>query len=436
MGERGRESPVYSAKMGAHAPPLAYYVSKYPMNVSDSLTLQARYLFPVDGKKPWLEKGCLTIQEDRIVAVEPPGTRQADLDLGNVALLPGFVNAHTHLDLSGMRGLCPPSADFTGWLRGVTGYRQQRTLEQVQEDMRAGLAECQRYGTTLVGDIASQGLSWPQLAEAPLWAVVFLELLGLSQERAKQAYQQARTWLETRKATTTCRPGLSPHAPYSVRAELFSQVSQLLRQHKTHGQEVPVAIHLAETEEELELLSSKSGPFVDFLVERGVWDPQGLVASPEEILRLFAPLPGALFIHGNYLDPAKVQGGTVVYCPRTHAAFGHRPHPVREFLARGARVALGTDSLASNPDLSVLAEARFLWHKHPDLPGETLLRMATLHGAEALGWDRITGSLAPGKSADLVILPLPNEEKDDPHELIFDSAQEVARLMWRGQWIN
>src|SRR5439155_6487571 len=97
---------------------------------------------------------------------------------------------------------------------------------------------------------------------------------------------------------------------------------------------------------------------------------------------------------------------SVVYCPRTHAAFGHAPHPFREFLARGVRVALGTDGLSSNPDLDILAEARFLHRKHPDLPGATLLRMLTLFGAEALGWAGETGSLEPGKAADLVVLPL------------------------------
>jgi cytosine/adenosine deaminase-related metal-dependent hydrolase len=128
---------------------------------------------------------------------------------------------------------------------------------------------------------------------------------------------------------------------------------------------------------------------------------------------------------------------TVVYCPRTHAAFGHPPHPFREFLKRGVRVALGTDSLASNPDLDVLAEARFIRERYPDFPGDQLLRMATLAGAEGLGWADKTGSLTPGKSADLVAVPLPDRGEGDPHELIFggsDPPGSRRRSMWRGLW--
>src|SRR5205814_8406147 len=120
---------------------------------------------------------------------------------------------------------------------------------------------------------------------------------------------------------------------------------------------------------------------------------------------------------------------TLVYCPRTTAAFGHPPHPFREFLQRGVRVALGTDSLASNPDLDLLAEMRFVHQRHPDFPGDALLRMGTLSGAEALGWADETGSLTPGKSADLVVVPLPDID-GDPYQLLFESPQPVARTMF------
>src|SRR5207247_1775571 len=124
---------------------------------------------------------------------------------------------------------------------------------------------------------------------------------------------------------------------------------------------------------------------------------------------------------------------TIVYCPRTHAAFGHLPHPFRDFLQRGVRVALGTDSLASNPDLSILSEMRFIHERYPDFPGDTLLRMGTLSGAEALGWADETGSLTPGKSADLVVVPLANKE-GDPYRLLFHSETKVARTLFRGHW--
>jgi hypothetical protein len=133
---------------------------------------------------------------------------------------------------------------------------------------------------------------------------------------------------------------------------------------------------------------------VEFLQGLGVWDETGLIESIERLLTLYARRK-PLLIHGNYLTPAMPipSGASVIYCPRTHAAFGQPPHPFRELLSRGIRVALGTDSLASNPDLDMLAEARFLHQRYPEVSPAALLRMATLSGAEALGWEQITGSL-------------------------------------------
>jgi cytosine/adenosine deaminase-related metal-dependent hydrolase len=151
---------------------------------------------------------------------------------------------------------------------------------------------------------------------------------------------------------------------------------------------------------------------------------------------MFNGLPPALFVHCNYLPPDApiLANGSVIYCPRTHAAFGHPPHPFREFLKRGVRVALGTDSLASNPNLDLFAEARFLHQCHPDVTGATLLRMATLSGAEALGWADETGSLDTGKSADLVVMSVPSRATNDPHNLVLDEASSVERVLFRGQW--
>jgi cytosine/adenosine deaminase-related metal-dependent hydrolase len=388
-------------------------------------TLTARWVFPVDG--PPLERGCVTVAGERITAVQPHGGRTADVDLGNAAVLPGLVNAHTHLDLTGLRGLAPPSADFTGWLRQVIAHRRQRSPEQVRADVSAGLAECLRYGTTLVGDITGDGRSWEVLAGAPVRAVVFRELLGLPEERAARAWSDAVQWLGAHPATATCRPGLSPHAPYSVRASLFPAAA---------AAGVPVAVHLAETAAEQQLLALRTGPFVPFLTELGVWTPEGLAEDAGHVLRLCSGTAPVLFVHCNHLPPdAPIPGnGSIVYCPRTHAAFGHPPHPFRDFLGRGVRVTLGTDSLASNPNLDVLAEARFLHRHYPELAGTVLLRLATLSAAEALGWQHETGSLTPGKSADLVVVPLPKEEAADPHRLVLGSEAAVQRVLFRGRW--
>jgi cytosine/adenosine deaminase-related metal-dependent hydrolase len=389
-------------------------------------TVSASWIFPVSA--PPLPGGVLTIAGERILTVEAGNGRRSDVDLGDVAILPGLVNAHTHLDLTGLRGQCPPRDDFTGWLRQVIAHRRSLAPEQVEAAIRDGLAESLRHGTTLVGDISGDGGSWDVLAGAPLRAVVFREMLGLPPTRASGAWERFDRWLQGHPATATCRPGVSPHAPYSVRAPLFFAAS-------TSG--VPVAVHLAETRAEQELLILRRGPFVQFLQELGVWDPDGLAEDIQHVLQLLSGAHPTLIVHGNYLPPDTVlpPNASLVYCPRTHAAFGHSAHPFAALLARGIRVALGTDSLASNPDLSILEELRFLHRHYPEIPGDVLLRMATLAGAEALGWAEETGSLETGKSADLVAVPLDTGANRDPYERVLAFDQPVSRVLCRGRWI-
>jgi aminodeoxyfutalosine deaminase len=394
--------------------------------VSAERSFAARWVFPVSG--PPVPDGVLVVRDDIIVSVEPRGARTPDEHLGNVALVPGFVNAHTHLDLSGARHLIQPTnADhFTDWLRGVIAFRRGRTSEQTQADIRTGLAECLKFGTTLLGDIAAEGASWDALFNAPTRSLVFHELIGLTAQRLSDSVKILAAWGK-RPESETCRIAASPHAPYSTGIALIRSVAW-------NGW--PIAVHLAEAPAEAELLEHRSGPLRAFLEALGVWFPDGLARSHREVWLRTRRAAIALFVHCNYLStdvPLKAHQ-SVVYCPRTHAAFGHAPHPFRAFLARGVRVCLGTDGLASNPDLDILAEARFVRDRYPDFPGSALLRMITLSGAEALGWAHECGSLCAGKSADAVAVPLPNADAADPHELLFAPHAGARRTLFRGAW--
>jgi aminodeoxyfutalosine deaminase len=391
----------------------------------DEQVLSARWVFPVTG--PPLPHGTVTVRDDRIVAVDPVGVRSPDFNFGNAAIIPGLVNAHTHFDLTGARGAVPPGPDFVGWLRQVIAHRRTQTAAPIAQDIRAGIAESLQFGTTLVGDIAAGGTSWRHLVDAPVWAVCFREILGLPGDRVMPVWRELIEWISAHPDTPTCRAGVSPHAPYSVHRALIEATARLW----------PMCIHLAETLDERDLLEKHEGPFVPFLRDLGVWDPTGLAPSWDWIAWKAARAPNALFAHGNYLGPTTQlpANATVVICPRTHTAFGHAPHPFRDLVRRGVRVALGTDSLASNPDLDVLAEARHVHGQCPDVPGEQILRMATLSGAEALGFDRTTGSLEVGKSADLVVVPLPDVDRKSSHELLLGpDAERLRKTMWRGKW--
>jgi cytosine/adenosine deaminase-related metal-dependent hydrolase len=391
---------------------------------ADEQVLTARWIFPATSTP--LPGGRVTIRGDRIVSVNPAGDRSADIDFGNTAIIPGLVNAHTHLDLSGMRGAVAPGPDFVGWLRGVVEYRRTRPPRDTGADIQDGLTECMCLGTTTIGDIAAGGSSWESLVRAPVWSLCFREVLGLPCERVHAVWAELVQWMAEHPDTPTCRVGVSPHAPYSVHKALIEAAARIW----------PICVHLAETEAERELLESQSGPFVSFLSELGVWDPHGLAPSLDWVTWKASRSPAALLAHGNYLSPATslARNSTVVYCPRTHAAFGHPLHPFPELIARGVRVVLGTDSLASNPDLDILAEARFVHERYPTVPGEQILRMATINGATALGFGELTGSLETGKSADLVVVPLSEDKTGDPFKLLFSSDTSDRRTMWRGEW--
>jgi aminodeoxyfutalosine deaminase len=396
-------------------------------------TLRAKWVFPV-GQPP-IRDGTLTYALTQrspaqrpaavLMRIDSPGRRRPDRDLGNVALLPGFVNAHTHLDLTDAFGKIPPTVSFTDWLGGVIRHRMSQSPGDVGRAVESGCEQLLQTGATLVGDISAQGASWNPLRDAQIESIVFREVLGLSPERRTASMAEAKAWWLDRDVCNA-HPHLSPHAPYSTAKSLFRECERFSPEWPTLG---PMAVHVAESEAERELIENRTGPLVDFLKGLGSWS-----FAETELIRDFSEIGDRyLAIHANYLRVDEVRG-PVVYCPRTHAAFGHRPHPFREFLNVGIPVALGTDSLASNPDLDVLAEARFLARRHPDVAPATILEMLTKFGAVALGREKECGTLAAGKEPSLVVLPVPDIEVDDPHELLFMMDEAPSAVMYRGQW--
>jgi cytosine/adenosine deaminase-related metal-dependent hydrolase len=399
--------------------------------MANPLTFRARWILPVD--QPPVRGGTFTVLDGRIAAVSASAKRSTDVDLGDVAVLPGLVNAHAHLDLTALHGCIPPPTGFAEWLRQVVSYRRSSDAMEWQSAVRSGIEESLLAGTTLLGDISTSGASAPLLAASPLRSTVFHEIIGLTRPRAKVTWNHAKLWLQGQAPTADCRVGLSPHAPYSVRRGLWRLASRC---------NVPLAVHWAETPEEDELLERRSGPLREFLEDVGAWDAHGLAESRGWIERQLQAASRVLYVHGNYLDRMRIKSAmaiahsAVVFCPRTHAYFGHARHPFLELLDARINVALGTDSLASNPDLSILEEMRFLWRQHVGrLSGGELLRLGTLNGAIALGCERDTGSLAPGKSADWITVPLQGGSVDDPHDAIFVSSLPVRDVFIAGRCV-
>lgn len=413
---------------------------------STKIALAARYVFPVEG--PPIPDGLVTIEGGHIVSVESAQGRHADLDLGNVAITPGFVNAHTHLELSPLpvRADRPDGTeDQVAWLRRVIDQRRAARAGSLDEAVGRNLAETIAAGTTFVADTTSAGLSWEAIAAASVRAVVFAEILGLKRERGLQTSDDAWNWISRvgpeQQVAGCARPGLSPHAPYSTAGWLY---------HRAAGSRLPLSTHLAELPAELELLEHRQGPLRTFLEEIGAWDEEWEPIGPrpgDYVRRGELRKADWLIAHGTYFDPSEFwqlrpeaapddQRVAVAYCPRTHARFGHAPHPFRAMLERGVIVCLGTDSLASSPSLSILDEMRFLYQRDPSLNGALLLTMATLFGAWALRAETTTGSLKPGKSADLALIALPDREAADPHELLLQSEEPVLSTVFEGRFIS
>jgi len=403
---------------------------------SPTIALKARYVFPVTA--PPIADGVVTIAAGRIVAVGREAEGCVPRELGNVAIVPGLVNAHTHLEFSDMsRPLGRPKMAFPDWIREVVAFRRARG-EPVVSAVRLGLQESHTAGTTTLGEIATPGWSADAMTSSPIVPTVFLEAIGLARERLEQKRDEALAHL-AHGAASDWRPGLSPHAPYTVHPDLFAALAALAAAKK-----VPLAIHLAESRDELELLATGGGPFRDLLMELGAWDAMAIPAGtrPLDYLRRLTACDRALAIHGNYFDREEIEFVTahadrlsVIYCPRTHDYFGHARHPLPQLLAAGSNVALGTDSRASNPDLSILEEMRFVARRFPEIAPAEVLELGTLRGARALGLENDVGSLVPGKTANLAILALPDREAHDPYELLFDSDRPVTATMVRGDLV-
>lgn len=388
---------------------------------NQTVTYRARYVFPIVA--PPIENGCVEIHDGRVVSVGTWRNQPDTEDLGDVAILPALVNAHTHLEFSDLsEPLGQPEMPFTDWIGEVLRQRSLRppTEAQAARAIGDGLSESSAAGVGLLGEIATAEPIPRRLENSR--GVRFLELIdvGASPERLVQLAETAGNYLRSSQLPDGWRAGLSPHAPYTVSPELLDIAVRLSQETSA-----PLAMHLAETREELQLLREHSGPFRDLLEKRGVWRPESTLRRPLDYLERLANSQRALVVHGNYLDQAEHgflaeqrDKLSLVYCPRTHAFFGHEKYPLPELLDAGVQVAIGTDSRASNPDLSLWNELRFVAEHFPSLNPETVLELGTIRGAKALGNVESYGCIQPGSKAEFAIVDV--AESRSPYQYLWD----------------
>ncbi len=372
------------------------------------MILQADWVVPVDG--PPIRDGAVRVEGRTIAEVGPGGSAGERFE--GAVILPGLVNAHTHLEYAAMGGFGDGMA-FGPWIEDHIRRKAATGAEDSLEQARAGAAACLRSGVTTIADCAYSGAVATAAAEAGVRAIVYIE--GFSDWTDLRARTEAR--IDATPATDLVQPGVSPHAPFTVTLDDYAMLVGLARERG-----LPVATHLLESARETQHLDA----FADVLG------------------------PDTVAIHLVFADPADIElmaqlDIPAVHCPRSNALLGCGIAPLPELLAAGVRVGLGTDSPSSAIDFDMWAEmraavmhARARLGRADALSARTALEMATAGGAAAIGLGSVTGTLTPGKAADVCVLDLTGSSFlpwDDPvtAAVYGGSCDRVALTMVDGE---
>lgn len=406
----------------------------------------ARWVLPI--ARPPLEHATVVEHGGRIVYVGPRGDAPdgTDVELGDVALLPGLVNAHTHLELTVMRGFLEDLA-FRPWIVRLTRARSAVLSQQaLVESARAGIAEGLAAGITTYADTSESGAPFAALREMGARGIVYQEVFGPDPSQCAEslAALQGKVNAMRREESALVRVGVSPHAPYSVSDALFEATAAYAR-----SESLPMAVHIAEGEDESLLVCDATGVWADGHRRRGIAvEHRG--ASPVRVLErtgVLAERP--LLIHCVRVDGDDIalmarHDCAVAHCPASNAKLAHGIAPLAELLAASVRVGLGSDSVASNNRMDLLDEARLAillqrarTGRHDIIPATAALELATIGGARALGLDAEIGSLEVGKSADLAAFPLHHARTQPVYDpaaaLVFSGSAGASFVAVAGQ---
>jgi cytosine/adenosine deaminase-related metal-dependent hydrolase len=391
---------------------------------------RAAWVLPIDA--PPIRDGWVEVADGRIVSVagraangqqRAPG-RARSFDAahgrlepveGRVVILPALVNAHTHLELSWMRGRVPPGDAMPAWAARLIGERMAEDRSASGALSRsaaavAAIADARASGTGLVGDVCNTLDAWEPLAQSGLSAAVFLELLGFRAADPVALVSAARERLDALQQFDRLRANVVPHAPYSVSPDLFRAIAAAAGDDR-------LSVHLGESPEEVRFLRDGSGPWRALLERIGAWAPewQPPRCGPVEYMERLGLLNERLIaVHGVQFDDEELgrlsaHQATIVACPRSNRWTGAGVPPIARFYASGVRVAFGTDSLASVEDLNMFAEIAEVRRLVPAVSARQILKSATLDGAIALGFGAELGSITAGKRADLIAVQIPPE---------------------------
>ncbi len=365
-------------------------------------TVSADWVVPVEG--PPIRDGAVAIEDGMIVGVGPAAELGYGARYRDAVILPGFVNAHSHLEYAVYGGFGDGLA-FGPWIALHVERKGRIDLEDMRTIARFGAVECLRSGITAVGDCSFSGAAATACAEVGLRAIVYLEVFGSDPSPITERFVPMREQIAD-VLSETVRIGVSPHAPYTCSLDLYRACADL---------DLPVATHLAESDAETEFLRTGAGSwqaFAEMLVE-----PLGTTGiralADESLLGSHVIAAHCVQVDEEEIELLAANDVAVAHCPRSNAVLGCGIAPLTALRAAGIRVCIATDSPASTPSFDMFDEMRAAIEgarareRRPDaLTATDALELATLGGARALGLDAELGSLVPGKSADLTVLSL------------------------------
>ena len=423
----------------------------------------ARWVLPIAS--PLIEDGAVAVENSRIVAVGARKeiiTRLPDCqieDFGQAAILPGFVNAHSHLELTVMRGLLErEESDFFAWLRKLTIARMAMTPEDLLASATCGAVEAVRAGITCVADASSAATeAMKALREVGLGGIVYQESFGPDPKLATENVAKLREQISSMREQENhlVRAGVSPHAPFTVSAPQLELISRL-----AIDEQLPVMMHAAESPAEKLFMLEGSGVFAEGLSARGIeWQAPEISTiqylAHHCVLETKPLLAHCINVDDADLELIKQSGAGIAHCPKSNAKLGHGHAPFAKFIAHQINVGLGSDSVASNNTCDILEEARFaaLLARIPSPPdgsyggglastitSEQALFAATLGGARALGLDNQVGALVEGMQADMAVVSLNGSHQqpvNNPTDaLVFSSSgRDVVMTLVAGKEI-
>lgn len=400
---------------------------------------RCRWLVTMEGEP--LENAAFVVEKNRFVEVGPASElleRPGEfVDLGESVVLPGLINAHCHLDYSSFRGSILPSRNFPRWISRINALKRSLNDDDYLKAVELGFDELQRSGVTSVFDIVATPQILPRLAPPRIRTWFFLELIDI-RPRPWIDENAFGSWLCFEPSDWLGGFGLSPHAPYTASAELYSAALTATQNFK-----MPLTTHVSESASEYEMFAAGKGDLFDFLSKMGRPMTDCGRLSPFRSLALSGLLPkDALLVHMNELDEADLEildrdewrSLSIIHCPKSNRFLHHRPFPMEALRERGFNLCLGTDSLASNDSLNLFSEMRMAARNHSFVSPKELVEMVTVKPAHAIGLEESLGQIKPGYLADAISIPFRGGYRSIYEEII-NYRDDVLWMMVDGKLV-